>query len=299
MARVVLVHGVGQQFEGPELLSVRLGAALRDGVKLSSGLTLRPEEVACAFYGNAFVEPGTRAGDLPAWDEHHVDEGFEAELLNAWWRRAAEIDDAVAPADEEETRGLVGYAGSRLLLSRWARERLDALARTRFFQPVVKRMLVAELKQVRRYLDEPPVWQAARAAVAAEISADTRVVVAHSLGSVVAYEALCENPGWPVTDLVTVGSPLGLPLIHRRLSPLPVEGLGAWPGGVVRWVNVADPGDIVALVSSLATRFAIGPAGGVEDRTITNGMRMHDFARYLTAPKTATAIAAGLQETPA
>ncbi|MDT0385965.1 hypothetical protein [Streptomyces dubilierae] len=78
-----------------------------------------------------------------------------------------------------------------------------ALAQARFFQPVVKRILVSELKQVHWYLDEPPVWQAARAAVAAEISADTRVVVAHSLGSVVAYEALCENADWPVTDLVT------------------------------------------------------------------------------------------------
>ncbi|MER5379984.1 hypothetical protein ABT040_06830 [Streptomyces sp. NPDC002688] len=84
---------------------------------------------------------------------------------------------------------------------------LNALSEAQFFQPASKRMLVSELKQVRRYLDEPPVWQAARAAVAAQIAADTRVLVAHSLGSVVAYEALCENPEWPVTTLVTVGSP--------------------------------------------------------------------------------------------
>ena len=88
-------------------------------------------------------------------------------------------------------------------------------------------------------------------------------------------------------------------MIFNRLSPLPVEGRGAWPGGVVRWTNVADPGDIVALVGLLAPRFMSGPAGGVDDRTITNGVRMHDFERYLTAPKTATAIVAGLQELPA
>ncbi|MFJ8159157.1 antibiotic ABC transporter ATP-binding protein [Streptomyces sp. NPDC094468] len=296
MARVVLVHGIAQQFQGPELLSLRLAAAARDGVRLSSGLALEPADVACAFYGHAFVEPGTRAGDWPAWDEHDVEEGLEAELLDAWWRRATEVDDGVAPLNQAGTRGFAGYTGSRLLRTRWVRERLEALAHARFFQPVAKRLLVSELKQVRRYLDEPPIWQAARAAVAAEISEDTRVVVAHSLGSVVAYEALCENPGWPVTDLVTVGSPLGLPLIHRRLSPLPVQGRGAWPGGVVRWTNVADPGDIVALVASLAMRFAPGPVGEVDDRTLTNGVRMHDFERYLTAPKTATAIAAGLRE---
>ncbi|WP_330279285.1 antibiotic ABC transporter ATP-binding protein [Streptomyces sp. NBC_00056] len=295
MARVVLVHGVAQQFEGPELLSLRLGAALRDGVKLATGTVLQPEDVACAFYGNCFIEPGTRSNRLPAWDEHDVEDGLEAELLDAWWRQAAEIDDGVEPADEDGTRGPAGYAASRLLLSRWVRERLNALTQARFFQPVSERMLIGELKQVRRYLDEPPVWQAARAAVAAEISADTRVVVAHSLGSVVAYEALCENPDWPVTDLVTVGSPLGLPVIHRRLSPLPVEGRGAWPGGVVRWTNVADPGDIVALVGALAPRFVSGPGEGVADRRITNGVRMHDFERYLTAQTTATAVAAALR----
>ncbi|MGW6356961.1 antibiotic ABC transporter ATP-binding protein [Streptomyces sp. NPDC055092] len=295
MARVVLVHGVAQQFEGPELLSLRLGAALRDGVKLATGKALQPEAVACAFYGNCFVEPGTRSDGLPAWNERDVEDGLEAELLDAWCRRAEEIDDAVPPADEEKTRGPAGYGASRLLLSRWVRERLNALTEARFFRPVSERMLIGELKQVRRYLDEPPVWQAARAAVAAEIGADTRVVVAHSLGSVVAYEALCENPDWPVTDLVTVGSPLGLPVIHRRLSPLPVEGRGAWPGGVARWTNVADPGDIVALVGELAPRFASGPGDGVADRTITNGVRMHDFERYLTAPKTGTAVAAGLR----
>ncbi|WP_105968432.1 alpha/beta hydrolase domain-containing protein [Streptomyces geranii] len=296
MARVVLVHGIGQQYEGPELLALRLGAALRDGVRLVSGARLAPEDVVCAFYGNVFVEPGTRSAELPPWDEHDVEEGLEADLLDAWWQQAATIDDRVPPVEEEGSRGAVAFGASRLLLSQRVRAALDALSGARFFKPVTERMLIGELKQVRRYLDEPPVWQAARAAVAAEIGADTRVVVAHSLGSVVAYEALCEHPEWPVTDLVTVGSPLGLPVIHRRLSPLPVQGRGAWPGSVVRWTNVADPGDIVALVGALEPHFVSGPVGAVADRSITNGVQMHDLQRYLTAPKTASAIAAGLQE---
>ncbi|AMW13662.1 hypothetical protein A4E84_31625 [Streptomyces qaidamensis] len=82
-------------------------------------------------------------------------------------------------------------------------------------------MMVLALKQVRRYMNELVVWQEARPRVAEEIGPDTRVVVAHSLGSVVAYEALCEHPEWPVTDLVTVGSPLGMSLIFNRLSLKP------------------------------------------------------------------------------
>ncbi|MDR3080330.1 MAG: antibiotic ABC transporter ATP-binding protein [Streptomyces sp.] len=304
MARVVLVHGVGQQFKGPETLGLELRAALLDGVAAGvkagapAGVTLDDaDDIACAFYGGAFVEPGTRSGGLPPWNEYDVEDGLEAELLDAWFRRVVEIDDQVDAGDEAGTRGVVGYAASRPLLSRWVRARLNGLAQARFFQPVTERALIADLKQVRRYLDEPPVWQAARAAVAAEVGPETRVIVAHSLGSVVAYEALCENPRWPVTDLVTVGSPLGLPIIHRRLSPLPVEGRGAWPGGVARWTNVSDPGDVVALVGELGAWFETGPGGdGVDDRTINNGMQMHDFVRYLTAPKTGSAVAAGLVE---
>ncbi|RVU23079.1 hypothetical protein EOT10_18615 [Streptomyces antnestii] len=150
MARVVLVHGVAQQFEGPELLSLRLGAALRDGVRLATGTALQAEAVACACYGYFFVEPGTLSGDLPAWNERDVEHGLEAELLDAWCRRAVEIDDAVPPAVEEGTRGPAGYAASRLLLSRWVRERLNALTEARFFQPVSERMLIGELKQAGR-----------------------------------------------------------------------------------------------------------------------------------------------------
>ena len=49
------------------------------------------------------------------------------------------------------------------------------------------------------------------------------MLVGHSLGSVVAYEALCANPEWPVRMLVTLGSPLGIPnLIFDRLEPAPL-----------------------------------------------------------------------------
>jgi hypothetical protein len=47
--RVVVVHGVGQEFRGPELMSQSVGPALRDGVWLPRGSALAPA-VACAFW---------------------------------------------------------------------------------------------------------------------------------------------------------------------------------------------------------------------------------------------------------
>ena len=291
MARVVVVHGVGQEFRGPELMCQEVGPALRDGVRLAGGSELTADDVACVFYGDLFFTPGSRSWDLPPWDEYDVDEGLEAELLDAWWAHAAQVDPTVAGPDAEGGRGVVGYVGSRVLLAQRVRAALDAVSGSWFFGKVSDKLLVFALKQVRRYMTEPDLRAAAQARVAAAIGPDTRVVVAHSLGSVLAYEALCANPGWPVTDLVTVGSPLGVrSVIFDRLTPPPVDGVGAWPGGVECWTNIADPGDIVALPAILADRFG----QRVRDKRITNGVRMHDLLRYLTAPTTGTAIAEGL-----
>lgn len=295
MARVVVVHGIGQEFSGPESMQLAVGAALRDGVRLAGSDRDLVGEVECAFYGHVFHEPGTRAVDVPPWDETDVAAGIEAELLAAWWATASAIEpERVQAPDSLGTRGVLGFGASRALRSARVRAALDALAASSFFARIADRTLILGLKQVRRYLTEPATRQAAREAVALAVTPDTRVLVAHSLGSVVAYEALCANSFWPVTDFVTLGSPLGMPsVIFDRLSPAPFAGIGAWPGEVARWVNIADHGDVVALPAKLAERF--GP-GVVRDERITNGARMHDLRRYLTSPTTGAAIAVGLTQ---
>lgn len=294
MARIVVVHGIAQQFKGPHTLHAQLVPALRDGMELAGHKPVPEADVAFAHYGSVFREPGMRdADDVPPWDEYDVEPGLEADLLMAWWQEAARLDPAVPPPDDtgEGSRGTVGYALSRPLSSARVREALDALSGSRFFGRISQRLLIGELKQVRRYLGEPEVRAHAQAVVAAAVTDDTRVVVGHSLGSVVAYEALCANPDWAVRALVTLGSPLGIRgLIFDRLTPAPVAGLGAWPGPATAWTNVADTSDVVALVRELSSRF--GPR--VHDVTVSNGTEMHDLARYLTAAQTGAAIAAGL-----
>ena len=121
--------------------------------------------------------------------------------------------------------------------------------------------MLLDLRQVRRYMTEPGIRQAVQGRVAAAMAADTRVLVGHSLGSVVAYEALCAHPEWPVRRLVTLRSPLGIRnLIFDRLVPPPVAGMswklaGAWPGAAEYWTNIADAGDVVALAKDLRPLF--------------------------------------------
>ena len=77
-----------------------------------------------------------------------------------------------------------------------------------------------------------------RARIEAEITDDTRVLVAHSLGTILSYSALALHDDWPVHTFVTLGSPLAVPMIFDNLEPAPVDGQAIWPGSVQRWVNV-------------------------------------------------------------
>ena len=91
---------------------------------------------------------------------------------------------------------------------------------------------------------------------------------------------------------MTLGSPLGIRnLIFNLLEPAPQTGIGAWPGSVQRWINIADGGDVVALVKDLRPSFGVN----VENHLIYNGATAHDILPYLTAKETGGAIATGLR----
>jgi pimeloyl-ACP methyl ester carboxylesterase len=172
---------------------------------------------------------------------------------------------------------------------------LRALSGSGFFAGVAERALIQDLRQVRLYLTDAGVRQAVQERIAAAVDDDVRVLVGHSLGAVVAYEALCAHPEWPVEALVTLGAPLGIRnLIFDRLQPPPgtSEGkrLGRWPGVVRAWTNVADSGDPVALVKDLRPQF--GPE--VACFVVSNGAWAHAVGPYLTARETGAAVAASL-----
>jgi len=121
---------------------------------------------------------------------------------------------------------------------------------------------------------------------------DTRVVIAHSLGTVVSYQVLAAHPEIELDLFVTVGSPLGTKMVEDILSPPLVDGKGAWPGSVKRWLNVASVGDRATGTGRLADRFG----ERVQDRRIDNGHRAHDPEPYLNSAVTGEAVAQALAQ---
>jgi len=122
------------------------------------------------------------------------------------------------------------------------------------------------------------------------------VVIGHSQGSMVTYQALMELGRSVQVDLfVTLGSPLGLPQVTGELkkwhnNKLPI------PPGVKRWVNVTRAGDVVCQDKSLGDEYkAAGKS--VLDFHIDDWDWMpaaHNVGYYLSYPETRKAVAAAV-----
>jgi len=276
MASIIGIHGVGNQFKGEAMLRAEWLPAIKDGIARTGQRLTSDEDFDCVFYGDVFRPVGKAAVD-PPFDASDLNGEWEQALLEMWWHEAARIDPAVRRLEDK----------TKFSTPNFFQRALDALSQSSFFAGLAERALIYDLKQVSRYFNEPEIRQACRARIERAINQDTEVVIAHSLGSVIAYETLCLHPDSPVRTFVTIGSPLGITnLIFEKLNPRPRNRLGVWPGQVKSWVNIADEGDVVALVKQLATRFG----QQVKDHIVNNGAKAHDALRYLTSKELGEAI---------
>ncbi|WP_433591485.1 hypothetical protein [Nocardia sp. CA-145437] len=295
MARVVFVHGVGKQYLSEDSLARDIVPELLGGIRLAGGPVPDPTEVGVAFYGDLFRPSGTRARDVSDYDATDVETDDEFELLMLWWTAAAELDPNVPGPNETGTRGPAGWALSQSMRIKLVRAALDALTGASFLQGVTDRMLIGDLKQMTTYFADETVRGEAQRRLATHIGPETQVIVAHSLGSVVAYETLCTaaQADRDIPMLVTLGSPLGMgSLVLDRLRPAARNRTAVWPKPLRRWTNIADDTDIVAMVRELRPAFG----SRVNDLRVNNGTKMHGAIRYLTATETGSAITAGLRK---
>lgn len=119
------------------------------------------------------------------------------------------------------------------------------------------------------------------------------VVVAHSLGTVVAYNLLRQQGhlrGWQVPQLITVGSPLAVKEIRKTIRSFAPTRC---PECVSKWFNAMDDRDVVALYPLDTGRFPLDPANpAIENkRDVRNKTRnRHGIAGYLDDQEVAKRI---------
>ncbi|WP_327040030.1 hypothetical protein OG400_19010 [Micromonospora ureilytica] len=165
------------------------------------------------------------------------------------------------------------------------------------------RLLLADLAQVARYLarGEPDAAGATldhriRSRVFDALDDRPTVVIAHSLGTVVALEALHQRlrsvPLW-----VTLGSPIGLrTVVWPKLRPQPPST----PEGVDAWLNFWDRDDIVVARAHLETDVLPNSTGvrPSSRRVDSDGLWVHTATKYLAQAAVAGPVAAALDQMP-
>jgi hypothetical protein len=300
MARIVLVHGVGQEQLSADDLEDKWLPSLAGGVRnarypaladrLLSARTGPNRLAQMAFYGKVFLTPdrqGSADVDLSTDQLDLADKIALEWLTNALDSTqpgdagTARLELRALHRDPAEAQGL-GAVGGRVIVALdripwFSQAALDGLGRVN-----------KTLAQVVRYLTEPAVRKYALDQVYPLLDADTSVVIGHSLGSVVAYEAI-RNRQQPLSALITLGSPLGLNAVNRRLLEPPI-----FPASLTRWVNLVDHDDMVAARPHLTAVFDVNrPPSAQFDSTYAadNGAKPHNAKFYLTKTTTGAVIA--------
>lgn len=142
--------------------------------------------------------------------------------------------------------------------------------------PVTDLVLERKLKDLGQYYKSDDNRNKLREVVKNAIDSQKNkriTLIAHSMGSIIAYDALRElgqnSSNACVENFVTIGSPLGLPTVAARISQ-------EWtrlrtPSVVKRWINFSDPRDPIAFDTHLGNDYEANDQGvRVEDDLILN-----------------------------
>jgi hypothetical protein len=291
MAVIVLVHGIAQELRKPGELEAEWLHPLEKGVR-DAGFPaiadrLRRDQngrigidTRMAFYGDLFLRSGQQGLDPGSAAET----ALAKQLAEAWLEHAAQLasdpkEKLIAARELNALRDNVGVPQGKV-----ARLAIKSLAKLRWFAPFgmafAEAFVDRSLGQVTRYLTDESIRTAAQDRVKSLIGPETKVVIGHSLGSVVAYEAI-QQLQQPVPLFLTIGSPLGLDtIIYPRLRPQPPN----FPAQVKKWVNVSDTDDFIAAEPSLTNLFKEkmpGDAVFEGDYRVKNGAQPHRADSYL------------------
>jgi hypothetical protein len=285
--KLVLIHGRAQEGKKPAELQAQWEAALGTGLA-RAGAALPPgTRVVLPFYGDTLARlvaelDAPLAADVQAkGTESDADRSLRGEIIGEIAARAGitdadirrELDDPATPKGPQNWE--------------WVQATLRALDRIPGFNSSVIDLFT---RDVYVYLEHRAVRKAVDAVVAEAIGDEPCVVVAHSLGTVVAYNVLgrrARTPGFP--RLVTLGSPLGIRGIQRLLERPLVH-----PPCVGHWFNAYDDRDVVALVPLDGANFDVRPTVANKGDVNNFTENRHGIEGYLADPVVARHVAEAL-----
>lgn len=291
--QLILVHGRAQEHKDSKALKAEWLDALEEGLA-KSGLTLPiPEtEVRFPFYGDTLydMDAGKSADEAAAI----VVRGVDGELDEQRFTRA--VMEEIRKKNNITEAQLAQVAGQDVVQRgplnwEWFQGFLKAVDR---FVPHGSGTSIALFTHdVYQYLKNAAIRETIDTGVATALTPGIEsVVVAHSLGTVVAYNLLRQQGhlrGWKVPYFVTVGSPLAVTEIRktvRNFAPI------RCPECVSAWFNALDERDVVALYPLDQQHFNVGNEHTIVNKNDVDNhtSNRHGIIGYLDDPTTARII---------
>lgn len=281
--QVVGVHGIRQWDTNAHRLAEDWQSALTRGMSHHLGAAVTVPGLITPYYGDVF--PKTKLLQLGQANEPALDDltdpdeiAFVTEMLHAY------APDMELP-EAEPTLGVPPRTPA--WLTRWIAG-LDG----EWGQGVGERT-VTRIRELHGYLTNSEAAERARQRIIdAFTGTAARLVIAHSLGSVIVYDMFhrdqipsAGNGADGVNTLITCGSPLGWLPLQRQLA---IPGRLQLPG-TVTWVNIFDPRDPVTAGQGLSDS-----AATVTDTRVHNGGDPHSVRKYLRQEALARAVQTAL-----
>jgi hypothetical protein len=279
MRQLILVHGRAQENKDASGIKREWIEAWARGLKKSSlTVPIADSDIHFPYYGDTLAQ--MVAGQTAAQAAAVVIKGpTPAPAEEAIMREMIEEIAGPQGISEQAIRAEIG-AGTVAMGPqnwRWVQAILEILDRSR---PISTRMVALVTADVAKYLSDAAIRNHINDGVLQAVkTGQEAVVVAHSLGTVVAYNVLMSRPS-PFPDVkvplfVTLGSPLGINAIKSRLRP------HTFPKPVSTWYNALDTDDVVSLHPLTPAHFPTG--GTIENNdTVDNWTdNQHSIGGYL------------------
>lgn len=281
--QLVFVHGRAQEHKDALALKQEWVDAWTKGLSaLGLAMPLSDARIRFPYYGQTLFDlaAGKTGADVATVETKgagHGDEDEEA-FMRSVLRETLRHEDVSEAQIEEVARTLVIQKGA--LNWEWVQLAIKAL--DRFVPHASAASIALATSDVYQYLTNPAICKRIEDGVREAMRSDVAsVVVSHSLGTVVAYNLLRKEgakSGWRVPLFVTLGSPLAVKEIKKRLAPI------GHPACVAHWFNAMDERDVVALYPLDGDHFSVQPA--IENRREVRNHtgNRHGISGYLDDP---------------
>lgn len=279
--RLVLVHGRAQQGKDPALLKSQWIDALRKGAQAIEKPFPQGLDVAFPYYGD-LLDKFAREFDLPlSADVLTKGARADGEFLSFEIAVADELraSSGLTDADIDAEYGMVPKPKGLENLS-WVQAILRALDKRAGW--LSEATVETFIRDVFLYTRRAGVRAEVDQIVAQTITLEPTVVIGHSLGSVVAYHVLRNDPRkLRIPLFLTLGSPLAIHAIRDQFRPL------RFPVTVQKWYNAFDARDVVALNALDGVNFPVAPEIENYSRVNNHTDNRHGIVGYLDDPEVA------------